>query len=196
MSDENPTNPAPLEGDDLAAVERLKAAFNGLKGEMSKVIVGQHAVLEELLIAIFARFAEAGNYYIFTTFVLSYITTQLGISREVGLLASILGAAANVAMIPVYGRLSDAIGRSRTFLLGGACIIVTATPIFLLIQTGQTWAIIARCPRKVTKAPRLMAAAYRLYLDAVLARGWAKPRARVKPAKAALVAVALRHGIV
>jgi len=60
----------------------------------------------------------------------------------------------------------------------------------------QTWAIIARCPRKVTKAPRLMAAAYRLYLDAVLARGWAKPRARVKPGKAALMAVALRHGIV
>ncbi|KQP07143.1 squalene synthase HpnD [Methylobacterium sp. Leaf99] len=60
----------------------------------------------------------------------------------------------------------------------------------------QTWAIIARCPRKVTKAPRLMAAAYRLYLDAVLARGWARPRARVKPGKAALIAVALKHGII
>jgi squalene synthase HpnD len=59
----------------------------------------------------------------------------------------------------------------------------------------ETWAIIARCPRKVTKAPRLMAAAYRLYLDAVLARGWDKPRARVKPSKLALLGVALRHGI-
>ena len=55
MSDatENPTEP--LEGDDLAAVERLKAAYNSLKTEMGKVIVGQHRVLEELLIAIFAR---------------------------------------------------------------------------------------------------------------------------------------------
>lgn len=60
----------------------------------------------------------------------------------------------------------------------------------------ETWAIIAKSPRKVTKAPRLMAAAYRLYLDAVLARGWAPPRARVKPGKLALIAVALRHGIV
>jgi squalene synthase HpnD len=59
-----------------------------------------------------------------------------------------------------------------------------------------TWEIIARCPRKVTKAPRLMAAAYRLYLDALLARGWQKPRARVKPGKLALIGVALRHGIV
>jgi presqualene diphosphate synthase len=59
-----------------------------------------------------------------------------------------------------------------------------------------TWDIIARCPRKVTKAPRLMAAAYRLYLDALLVRGWDKPRARVKPGKLALLGVALRHGIV
>ncbi len=59
----------------------------------------------------------------------------------------------------------------------------------------QTWAIIARNPRSTTKAARLMAAAYRLYLDAVLRRGWAAPRARVKPSKAALIAVALRHGI-
>ncbi len=57
MSDATATeNPAPpLEGDDLAAVERLKAAFTSLKTEMGKVIVGQHRVLEELLIAIFAR---------------------------------------------------------------------------------------------------------------------------------------------
>jgi len=41
--------------DDLAAVERLKNAFTRLQAEMSKVIVGQQAVLEELLIGIFAR---------------------------------------------------------------------------------------------------------------------------------------------
>ena len=41
-----------------------------------------------------------------------------------------------------------------------------------------------------------MAAAYRLYLDAVLKRGWVRPRVRVKPSKLALLGVALRHGIV
>ncbi len=54
MSDET-TATEELKGDDLAAVERLKDAFNRLKNEMGKVIVGQQAVLEELLIAIFAR---------------------------------------------------------------------------------------------------------------------------------------------
>ncbi|KQO52169.1 MULTISPECIES: presqualene diphosphate synthase HpnD [unclassified Methylobacterium] len=60
----------------------------------------------------------------------------------------------------------------------------------------DTWTIIDRNPRKETKAPRLMAAAYRLYLDAVLKRGWVRPRVRVKPSKLALLGVALRHGIV
>ena len=55
MSDTNSNSSDTLEGDDLAAVQRLTEGFNLLKAEMGKVIVGQHAVLEELLIAIFAR---------------------------------------------------------------------------------------------------------------------------------------------
>ena len=47
MSDANPLETLQSE-DDLAAVERLKDAFTKLKTEMAKVIVGQHAVLEEL----------------------------------------------------------------------------------------------------------------------------------------------------
>ena len=58
-----------------------------------------------------------------------------------------------------------------------------------------TWEIIRRSPRRATKAARLMAAAYHLYLKAVIARGWAMPRARVKPGKLALLGVVLRHGL-
>ena len=62
MGDETPSAASPgseansaLESNDLAAVERLNDAFRNLKAEMGKVIVGQQVVLEELLIAIFAR---------------------------------------------------------------------------------------------------------------------------------------------
>ncbi len=44
-----------LEQDDLQAVERLNAAYQRIVGELSKVIVGQQQVIEELLIAMFAR---------------------------------------------------------------------------------------------------------------------------------------------
>ncbi len=54
MSDPTQDDYQPTE-DDIAAVARLKDAFDRLKAEMAKVIVGQHSVLEELLVAIFAR---------------------------------------------------------------------------------------------------------------------------------------------
>jgi MoxR-like ATPase len=40
---------------ELAAVEKLQAGHKNLKAELSKVIVGQEAVIEELLIALFCR---------------------------------------------------------------------------------------------------------------------------------------------
>jgi MoxR-like ATPase len=55
MSVGEETASEPLKHEDIAAVERLKDAFASLKAEMGKVIVGQQNVLEELLIAIFAR---------------------------------------------------------------------------------------------------------------------------------------------
>lgn len=45
----------PLQETDVAAVERLKKAYDKLSAEMSKIIVGQNDVLEQLLISIFAR---------------------------------------------------------------------------------------------------------------------------------------------
>ncbi|HUT35285.1 MAG TPA: MoxR family ATPase [Planctomycetota bacterium] len=47
--------PLAAEETDLEAVERLNAAYQTIRGELAKVIVGQGAVIEHLLIAIFAR---------------------------------------------------------------------------------------------------------------------------------------------
>ncbi len=44
-----------LPEDDLAAVERLSNAYRRITDELSKVIVGQQQVIEELLVALFAR---------------------------------------------------------------------------------------------------------------------------------------------
>jgi MoxR-like ATPase len=40
---------------DLEAIEKFKAAFDSIKQQLHRVIVGQEAVIEELLIALFAR---------------------------------------------------------------------------------------------------------------------------------------------
>ncbi|HEX8325603.1 MAG TPA: MoxR family ATPase [Tepidisphaeraceae bacterium] len=50
-----PTQGTDLAADELAAVEKLQKAYHDLRAELGKVIVGQEAVIEELLIALFCR---------------------------------------------------------------------------------------------------------------------------------------------
>lgn len=50
MSEINP----PTGGDDLAATRKLQEAYRKIRGELSRIIVGQDAVIEEMLIALFA----------------------------------------------------------------------------------------------------------------------------------------------
>src|ERR1700761_3663293 len=40
---------------DVAAVQRCEAAYNRIRDELAKVIVGQNEVIEQVLIAVFAR---------------------------------------------------------------------------------------------------------------------------------------------
>jgi MoxR-like ATPase len=44
-----------LRGDDLEAVRKLKTAFSSIKQQLSRIIVGQEEVIEELLISLFAK---------------------------------------------------------------------------------------------------------------------------------------------
>src|SRR5450432_2573949 len=50
-----PPQTTDLAADELAAVEKLQRSYREMKAELGKVIVGQEAVIEELLIALFCR---------------------------------------------------------------------------------------------------------------------------------------------
>jgi phytoene synthase len=60
----------------------------------------------------------------------------------------------------------------------------------------QALAIMARCPPKLVRSPRIMATVYHRVLALLLARGWAAPRRRVRVPKAQLLWIVLRHAIV
>src|SRR5436853_7469046 len=47
--------PTDLAAEELAAVEKLQQGYHNMKAELGKVIVGQEAVIEELLIALFCK---------------------------------------------------------------------------------------------------------------------------------------------
>jgi phytoene synthase len=55
--------------------------------------------------------------------------------------------------------------------------------------------IMARCPPRAVRAPRLMAAVYKAILARLVARGFGSPRAPVRIPKALLVWMLLRHAI-
>jgi phytoene synthase len=57
-------------------------------------------------------------------------------------------------------------------------------------------AIMAREPRRTVKTPRIMAAAYRMMLDRMIARGFKAPRTPVKLRRSQFVWILLRHAIV
>jgi len=56
--------------------------------------------------------------------------------------------------------------------------------------------IMARCPRRAVRTPRIMAAAYRPMLARMVARGWQAPRTRVSHSRAHLLWIILRYAIV
>ncbi len=56
-------------------------------------------------------------------------------------------------------------------------------------------AIMARCPSRVVRSPRIMYEVYHEILSRLLARGWQAPRPRVRVPKARLLWIVLRHAI-
>lgn len=86
----------------------------------------------------FVRLGEQAPFYLFTSFVLTYGTKQLGLNRD-GLLDYILIAAlVGLISVPLFGHLSDIYGRRRVY---GAGIVLTglfAFPYFGLLNTKES----------------------------------------------------------
>jgi metabolite-proton symporter len=100
---------------------------------------------KSVLLAMGARVAENGAFYIFTVFVLNYaIQPEIGFTRASVLTAVAIAAAVELFTIPAFGLLSDFAGRRPVYLLGAILTALFAFPFFWLIQTGQRgWLTVA-----------------------------------------------------
>jgi MFS transporter, MHS family, shikimate and dehydroshikimate transport protein len=99
---------------------------------------------KDLLIGLGARITEISWIYVLTIFGLSYAVTNLGLPRSLVLGAIALGAAVELVTIPLFGHLSDHVGRRLIYLLGCVAAICLSFPIF--------WAISTRDPITVVSA--------------------------------------------
>lgn len=91
----------------------------------------------EVLIAVGAKFVETAPFYIFSTFIVSYATTNLGYSRTDTLNAVMIATLITTILIPIMGKLSDRVGRKPLYIYGTLAMIAYAFPYFWLIHQGS-----------------------------------------------------------
>jgi MFS transporter, MHS family, shikimate and dehydroshikimate transport protein len=94
-----------------------------------------------VLLAMGARFAENGSFYLFTVFVLTYATEELNVATATILNAVLVASVVQFVMIPVFGLLSDRVGRRPVYLAGAAGLAIFAFPFFWLVDSADTLAI-------------------------------------------------------
>jgi metabolite-proton symporter len=111
-----------------------KAAETGV-AEKAPIITVLTRYKREVLTAMGARIAENVSFYLLTAFTLSYMTKVLGLDSSFALNAVLIASAVHLVTIPLWGALSDRIGRKPVYLLGAAGIGVWAFVLFGLLDS-------------------------------------------------------------
>src|SRR5438874_3216748 len=73
---------------------------------------------KEILLSAFARMSEQAPFYIFTAFIFSYGVDTLHVSRNFLLTAVLSASVLSFVSIPLFGHISDRIGRKNTYMTG------------------------------------------------------------------------------
>ena len=88
---------------------------------------------------------------------------------------------------------SDPVTALRSPNLSQACAPLVARARAHFVEADT---IMARCPRRAVKAPRIMGAVYRVMLEGMVRRGWSAPRPRVRVSRTRLAAIILRYAFI
>jgi MFS family permease len=92
---------------------------------------------KEIIVSAFARMAEQAPFYIFTAFVFSYATGELHVTRNFLLAAVLCASFVSFFSIPVFGHISDRIGRRRMYLAGAIVTGLFGFAYFGMLNSGS-----------------------------------------------------------
>ncbi len=112
--------------------ERMKSEGRAHKQPLVAVL-RQHP--RAVLTIIGARIAENAWFYTVSTFVISYVTNFLHLSKTETLNAVTAGAALSLVVMPLAGYLSDKIGQRTVFFVGMVAMCLFAYPFFLMLDS-------------------------------------------------------------
>jgi len=108
--------------------------------------------LRSVLLSIGVILVTSGGYYVMVTFMLTYGTEQLGLSRGVMLTGVLIATVCQIPMVLIFAALSDRIGRRPVALSAAAFTFLFSFPLFLLVNTkvpiliwlGMTLAVVGQ----------------------------------------------------
>jgi MHS family shikimate/dehydroshikimate transporter-like MFS transporter len=104
-------------------------------------VVGKNT--KTFLIAVGLKLSEVSWVYMLTVFVVVYATTRLGLPKPMILDAVMYAALLELVTLPLFGWMSDKIGRRPHFILGALFTIVFAFPLFWMLESKSTALIFA-----------------------------------------------------
>jgi metabolite-proton symporter len=89
-----------------------------------------------ILLSALARMSEQAPFYVITTFTLTYLTEEQGYTKRFALAGILSAAAVELVAVPLFGHLSDSIGRKKVYLAGSALTGVYAFVLFAALGSG------------------------------------------------------------
>ena len=104
----------------------------------------------EVILTALLRTGQQTPFYIFTTYILTYGTQVLGLSRGLLLNLVMLQASISLFTIPLFGHISDLIGRRKITAIGCVVMMIFPFAYFGMLDTGvmalQALAILMALP--------------------------------------------------
>ncbi|WP_080873091.1 MFS transporter [Oceanobacillus timonensis] len=86
-------------------------------------------------IAIGARMAEGISFNVFNVFVITYVTSHLGLPNSLALIGVSISSAIAMLLSPIFGKFSDRVGRKKVYMIGAIWFTIFAFPFFALLDT-------------------------------------------------------------
>jgi MFS family permease len=96
---------------------------------------------KEVVLSALLRMGQQSPFYIFTAFVFAYGVGTLKMSRDFILTAVLVASVVSFFSIPIFGHLSDRIGRKKMYLIGVVICGLFAFLYFGMLDTAVPWAV-------------------------------------------------------
>ncbi|MCX5195307.1 MHS family MFS transporter [Streptomyces sp. NBC_00249] len=119
----------------LEAKARAEAAEAAGARSAPPVVEVLRTSWRSVLTAIGTRLGENVSYYVLTAFLLVYVTVHLGLPKSDALNAVLIGSAVHFVTIPLWGALSDRVGRRAVTLVGSVGMAGWAFAFFALLDS-------------------------------------------------------------